>query len=322
MHDRKPSGQLTEVTVTGRRVALCRLLGIVVALALLSLGCRTEAVRRAALVPHLQPTPYTGQPMGDVRAAIKLGSATIAEAGDPEEVSDANAGIEIPRWHGNAAVQLRVGDNTTFAIMYDHGFAGGARKLDVTQPDPDNGDVSGLGVGFHYSIPTSNPGLRIGLSTDLVFYSIPFIEYRSCLDFCGGGQPITDVTQDRETVSVLSVGFIPSWKIDDRWTFYGSITLRNHPTVDKKTIENVAVADEEPIESGPFNVIGAAGAEFHMGGGWRAAVQIYQPIYASPATYLPTMGVSFTIPLARVQPRPSPTLVPPPPPVNRAPGSQ
>lgn len=288
--------------VVARQTAL---LCSVMAMALLAAGCSTQGVRRAALVPHLQPTARTGQPMGPARAAISLASVSTLGLGKPEEVDGANAGVEIPRWHASAAARIRVTRDFDLGLLYDHGFELGARKLDSTQPDSDNGDVSGAGFGAHYSIPTSIEGFRIGIASNLLIYSVPYIEYRTCIDGCAGN-PFLDISRHRDNIAVLSQSVIPSWKIDDRWTIYASITARNHPTVDKKSIESVVAPNDEPIEAGPFNIIVNAGADIDLGHGIRAAAHVYQPVYAEPVKYGPTIGLSLTLPLFREPARPQP----------------
>jgi hypothetical protein len=105
---------------------------------------------------------------------------------------------------------------------------------------------------------------------------------------------------------------IPSWKPNERWTVFASLTGRNHPTVDKKGREGVEILADEEIEGGPLNVVANAGAECALGNGFRAAVHVYQPVYGDPVAYKPTVGVNITLPLwreRRVDPSPGP-LVP------------
>jgi len=280
----------------------------VAAAATLCVGCTQFSVRRAALVPHQQPTLRSGQGMGVNKHEVSLGTPTLASLTSPKEVDGANAGVVLPRWEFNGAWRVQASPNFDIGLVVDWGLDKGSRSVDDDQPDPDNGDVRGGGFSFGYSFVASE-ALRIGLTADLLFYSIPYVEYRTCVSGCV--VDFTDVKHDRETVPVFSIGITPSWRMSPNWAVFGGANLRNHPTIEKGDVELlVEVFDDEEVEPGPGNIVAAAGVEFTMGNGLRMMAYIFQPVYADPVQYGPTIGVNFTIPIGHFQTQP--TLVPAP----------
>src|SRR5690606_36364727 len=100
------------------------LLGVVASGALAT-GCGTFSVRRAALVPHQQPTQRSGQPMGAYRAEVALGAASVVELAEPREADGANAGVHIPQTQLNAGLRLRASSNFDVGFLWDYGLERG-----------------------------------------------------------------------------------------------------------------------------------------------------------------------------------------------------
>jgi hypothetical protein len=271
-------------------------------------ACTTYTVRKSALAPHIAPPMRSGQDMGGATAEAAVGASALARGKAPVEGEDANAGLYIPRVEVVGALRKRISEDLDLGILYDHGFRRGAYATSEDQPEPRNGSVYGFGVSGFYSVPTGSPGLRVGIGLDLLTYSIPYVEYRTCVDFCGG-TPYTRVDHDRDSVGVYSLAVIPSWK-SGRFTLFGGGTVRNHPTIEKGSIEGVLDSDDE-VDSGPPNFIVHAGLDVELGQGIRAMAMVYQPVDRSPVEYAPTLGVGLTLPLGRYKP-PKPAAAPPP----------
>jgi hypothetical protein len=297
-----------------------RMRGSAVVVLLVS-ACGTYKVQRAALVPHQQPLLRSGQP-GEGRGEIALGASAIS-LGDPEVAPGANAGLYIPSVEVNAAVRLRPTPNLDIGLMWDHGLRKGADAIQPGQPPLEHGDVMGAGLSVFYSAPTPNPALRIGVGTDLIFYSVPWIEYTACVSNCGL-EPWLITDEEREMVPVLAVGVIPSYRLSSQLALFGGLTVRNHPTIKRTEYQNgteVLFEDDAP-EAGPANFIASAGLEAQLGGGFRLAAILYQPIQSEPARYPPSLGFTMTIPLGRppapapagTVPAPYPPAAPPYPP--------
>jgi hypothetical protein len=262
---------------------------LVLACSIFTAACSQYSVRRAALVPNLAPTPRTGQPL-DGQAELHLGTAHAVSIADPS--TSENVGVHVPRIDLNGAVRLRIGADTDIGFVYDEGFEAGSISVRPDQPTP-SGNVRGGGVSVHTSFPIA-PEWRLAFAADVLLYSIPYVEYRTCTNCM---EAWTDISERRVATLVASLGVIGSWRRGP-WTVFGGLTMRNHPTTRLSSVEIFASSDED-VSAGPFNVIAAIGAEYAFGPGLRAQLQIYQPIAQDPVAYMPTIAVSFAIPFAR-----------------------
>jgi hypothetical protein len=258
-------------------------------------GCSRYSVRRAALVPHAAPTMRDGQPMGDAVAAVDLGVQTLVQTRDPAEGDD-TAGLHIPRIQTNGGLRFQPAEGLDIGIIYERGWADGATSLAEDQPDTE-GDAQGFGVTMGYSMATGDPNFRVGLSLDLINYNVPYVEYRTCVENCGIS-PYTDVDRHKVNVGAIAVGAIPSYQ-HGPWTFFGSLTLRNHPTVPRGGTEGPIDGDD--IEGGPLNAIVAAGASFTTPARVKASILVYQPMTNDPVDYSPTVAVMISLPLGNRQ---------------------
>lgn len=271
--------------------ATTRLLPVALGAALAAGACTTTSVRRAALVPHMQPTMRDGQPMNDAIGELGVGVSTLVQTHAPSE-GNTEAGVWIPRLQANGALRFQPIKDFDMGLIYEQGFKSGAKQISPDIPEP-HGDAYGLGLTMGYSIPTGEPGLRIGVALDLIRYSVPYVEYRTCVDFCGG-VPWTEVDRANVGVGVVSLGFVPSYN-QGPWTVFGSLTLRNHPTVQRGGVE-VGVVNDEDVESGPMNAVLAGGASYTLPARVKLSMIIYQSLSSDPVNYGPTMAASFTLP--------------------------
>lgn len=300
---------------------MSRLFAWSVPLAFVATACTTYSVRRAALVPHQQPIQRSGQSLGDSRVEVGLGSPTLGSFVEPKEAQGANAGIVLPRHEVTGNFRARVTENLDLGLIWDHGFDQGSRKVNDDMPNPENGDVYGYGVSIYFAAPL-DPSFSVGIGADLLLYSIPYVEYRTCVDNCFG-EPFTIVDEDRDTIPVMSLGVIPSWKLNENMVFFAGATLRNHPTIEKSDIEVIDFDDEE-VDMGPENLVLSAGVEVQLRNGLRGMLYVHQPAAGGPVNYGPTFGIGIALPLVREQRRPQgmaqqpitapPGPYPPPPP--------
>jgi len=293
---------------------------IAIPLLLCSAACSTYTVRKSALAPHITPPMRNGQNLMGAAAEAAVGTSAVARASDPVEGPDANAGLYIPRVEVTAALRKRISEDMDLGLLYDHGFRRGAIATSEDQPEPNNGSVYGGGVTGFYSVPTGTPGLRVGIGLDLLMYSVPYVEYRTCVDFCGS-EPYSRVDHDRDSIGVYSLAVIPSYHTG-RITLFGGGTVRNHPTIEKGSIEGPLDSDDE-VDSGPPNFILSGGIDVELGQGIRAMAIVYQPMDKDPVDYGPTLGLGLTLPLGRHHepppPPPQPYAYPPPQPYGYPP---
>ncbi|HTE55938.1 MAG TPA: hypothetical protein VK698_34030 [Kofleriaceae bacterium] len=270
-------------------------------------GCSTYSVRKSALAPHMAPPMRSGAGLGESAAEASFGASTLVSGAPPEEGAGANAGLHIPRRELGGALRGGVTRNLDLGILWDYGLRQGAYKTNQDEPSPQNGSVWGAGFSTFYSIPSVFPGVRIGIGLDLMRYSVPYVEYRTCVEYCDAG-PYTTVKHDREGINVYSLSIIPSWR-SGRITLFGGGTLRNHPTVAKGEVE-YGTYDDDEVEEGPTNLVVTAGAEIELVAGVRLLGMVYQPMSEDPVRYGPTIGVALTVPLARRAPPPPPRSAP------------
>jgi hypothetical protein len=274
---------------------------------LLCAGSGTQKVQRAALVPHQQPNQRSGQPIGDNHQELAFGTSTLSVITDPKEAPDANAGLFIPRYHISGAARFRASRRLDVGLLWDYGLDKGSKAIQDGQPPVDNGDVFGGGLSMHYSAAAGDD-VNIGIGIDMLLYSIPYVEYRTCID-----PPcipeFDSVTRERDTIPVVAVGLTPSWKLSPQIAAFGGVTARNHPTIPRTEIEGPQLFEDDPVEAGPLNFIANAGVEYTLANGMRAMVHVFQPIFADPVRYGPTFGAQFTIPLGRDKPAVGPLPV-------------
>jgi hypothetical protein len=262
-------------------------------------GCSTYSVRRSALAPHIAPPMRSGHGMGDASAEAAFGASALASTARPAQ-GDEGAGLHIPSVELGGALRGRLTDYLDAGLLIDYGMRQGATSTSDDQPTPKNGSVMGAGASLFLSVPTASPALRLGVGLDLMAYSIPYVEYRTCIENCAG-HPYTTVDEDRETIGVYSLSLVPSWRVG-RVTLFGGGTVRNHPTIDKGSVQGEDLDLIDDVEPGPLNLVVSAGAELELGAGVRAMGLVYQPLTADPVDYAPTFGVALTVPLGRRAP--------------------
>jgi hypothetical protein len=229
---------------------------------------------------------------------FSFGSASVASAGTPR-LGDPDAGIEVPRVDLNGAFRFKIGQDVDLGFVWDQGLDEGAVSLAPDQPSTNNGDVYGGGLSLGYSAAfPDEPRFRMGLTVDLLFYSVPFVEYRTCIENCQGQPMLTTMDRGRAGIPVVAIGAVPSFRLD-RLTLYGGFTLRNHPTVERGEIEEDLDLDDgdEEVSGGSFNVVASVGLDVEVTSSLRASLQIYQPLTETPVRYLPTIALGIALPI-------------------------
>lgn len=264
-------------------------LGLVLALSVAS-GCAVKRVNRAAMVPHMTPTLRSGAPF-EAPAELMVGASSVAHTWLGS--SDDSAAVEIPGTQAEAAARLRVTDNVGLGLLYARGFGATAERIKSTQP-PVDGDVSGAGMSINGSIPTSDPRWRVGLNAEFVVWKVPYVEYSTCIDNCGG-VPWTTVEEDTASVGQFALGVVPTYSTG-KVNLWGGVTVRTHPTIEQKGVE-VGVDTTDEVEAGSFNTVASLGADIDVGSGVRVGATAYQVLHGRPASYGPSLAATITIPL-------------------------
>lgn len=270
---------------------------------LLASACVDRTFNRAALVPHATPRMTSGQPL-EGRGQLSLGASSVAHLGDPELGDDPNAGVEIPGTQLFGALKGRIGKHASFGFLYENGLDRGAKKVNKSQPDVDGGSVHGYGFTLDLAIPIDDKW-TFGIGADAMLWDVPYTSY----EVLGGAVTIRDEGSD--TVESLAASITPSYKVDTDLALFGGLTIRNHPTIQQKGMDQVIDDLDLDVDSGPANFLVSAGVEGALlDGNVRLMAVAYYDLSRNPAKYGPGMGVMLSLPLGR---RSAPQQQPPPP---------
>jgi hypothetical protein len=282
------------------------LLGVV--LLLLIAGCNVNRVNRAALVPHMTPTLRSGAPM-ETPAELSAGASSLAHT--KLGSSDDSAAVEVPGTQIEGAMRLRLG-RASLGLIYAEGLDSGARPIKDDQPPVEAGNTRGYGFTVSGAIPTGDPRWHVGVNVELMTWSVPYVEYETCIQNCGI-ETWMYREEGRASVSQAAIGILPTYSAGT-WNVWGGVSVRNHPTIEQKGIE-VGIDFEDEVEEGEFNTMPSAGADVELGGGFRAGLTVYQVVQGKPASYGPGIAAMITIPLGQRDAARSPAPPPPGPPM-------
>jgi hypothetical protein len=265
----------------------------VVALAPLALatGCLipTYIQHRAAFVPHSTPVLTDGQPL-DQAAQIAFGASNIADPVAPTAGSP-NVGTAVPGTQLRGELALRVGDRGSVWVAGEQGLASTAHPVTSTQPPIDNGDVIGAGGGMSFYIHDRafHPEFSIAVSAEFLFWSVPWVQYTSCVQNCNGpGFTFSDKGTDLEPTIAFDV--TPSYRIG-AFTVFAGVTFRNQPSIDEKETTNEA--GDPDVNPGPYNVTLHAGLEWEIVHALKLMLSVQQTVTTDPIDYGP--GFAFMI---------------------------
>jgi len=271
-------------------------------------GCSVYAQHRAALVPHATGLPTDGQPMSSI-AEVSVGADNLVDLIAPTK-GDQTQGDVVPKEQLRGQAMFRIGRNFALGGVYEHAIAQNATVLSPSEPAIKDATLAGPGVQAMYSIETGEPGFRVGLATEIVFWNIPWVEYTSCIQNCVvPGYTYSD--RGASVVPTLAFAIVPSYRTGPL-TYFGGFTARNQPTITEKTITTVPDSDGD-VQGGPFNITAHAGVAVELGAGVRASLMVHQTITRDPIAYGPGVGLMISLPLGRDQPR---IAQPPPPPAT------
>jgi hypothetical protein len=265
-------------------VASCVVLGFATA-------CANYATHQAAFVPHATPVPGDGQPL-DTPAQIGVGASSI-DLTQPS-ASDPNAGDAVPKVQMRGSLDGQFGRYMTFGASLEHGEV--AEPVTPYQPALGNSGATGYGLHVQGSIPTGLRGLRIALSAEAVAWSVPYIQYDTCVQNCGAGNNGYTVSyQGNDNVTTWAFGLVPSYRTG-AWTVYGGATLRDQPTTAAKF--DTTSPGDAGVDAGPTNLTVHAGVEYDVRV-IKLAVAIHDTVTSAPITYGPSIAAMVSIPLGK-----------------------
>lgn len=261
-----------------------RALLVVVSLA----GCIPSPVyrvQRSARVPRLAAPLRSGEPL---RGPIEL--AVSGTAGNHGDLVSHDAAIEVPSQQMRGELRMRIGRGE-ISPFYEQAIESSIESLDSTQAPVDHDAPYAVGVATRYSFATSSPGLSIGTSFEVMNWSLPYVEYRTCIDNCLGVSG-TKRYSGTEEMMLAGFGLTPTYRSGPLAVFAGAYT-RRHPTIVRKGQE-VGPEDDRDTDPGHYNLLVHAGIEYDASYVSLIA-NIAQDLTADPVRYGPSVGLGLAV---------------------------
>lgn len=257
-------------------------------------------VQRAARVPRPAAPLRTGEPL-----AGPVGISFEATAGDTAELANEKKALEVPSQQVRGELRVRIGRGE-IAPFYEQSIESSYGQLDPTQASVGEGTAVGYGLATRYSIATPSPHVSIGTALEMMSFSMPVIEYRTCVENCEVNNVYgTEVHEGTESTGSFGLGITPTYR-SGPVAFYGGMYMRRHPTIERKGTEIGGEYDED-ISGGSYNVLLHAGVEYRTSAvSFGASIQ--QNIASDPVNYGPSVGFSIAlhVPDSFRLPRPRP----------------
>jgi hypothetical protein len=250
-------------------------------------------VQRAARVPHAAVPLRTGQPLaGPVE--LTVGASNLDDVIAPER-GDAATGVEVARRQVRGELRFRIGRHGEAALVHERGVGPPAHRLDDGTAPIGDGDPHGTGGALRYAILDDTRKFALGIDVEVLQWSLPYVEYRTCVENCVGS---SGTTIDRGTVHETTVGFglTPTYR-HRRWVVFGGAFVRNHPTVVRKGTE-YSTMNSEDVEGGPTNVLLHAGFAYQLLDGISVLLLGHQNVTTDPVRYGPGLAVALSASLS------------------------
>ena len=246
-------------------------------------------VQRSVRVPRATVPLRTGQPLaGPVE--VTLGASHAATVSKPK-LGDTSSAIEIPKYQGRGELRIRMAQNGELALIHERGVGDSTIKLDSTQAPVNGGTPHGTGFAMRYAARGEH--LVVGLEMELLAWSLPHVEYRTCVENCGLSSNATTIEAGTATKPSVGFGITPSYQRGNL-TLFGGAFARNHPTIERKGTEINGQKDDGGVSGGPMNVLLHAGAAYRFGGWLTAMVVINQDLIQDPVHYGPGLGFALS----------------------------
>lgn len=267
-------------------------------------GCTNYVQHRAAFVPHPTPIATTGQPQSTL-SKFSIGAPVLGDLGSPTAATTPAAGIGVPTRQIRGALSFAPTENLVLSLAHEQGLRGSATNISRSIPELPDRNVFGFGFGIAYSIPTSEPGLRIGLATELMSWESPWVAYTS--DTSNGN---TVVERGSSSVPTIGAALTPSYRVGDV-TVFGGATIRNHPTLDEKVHQQGYTSPPE-VQMGSANVTLAAGVAYQYEA-FEVGLDVHQTVASDPVNYGPSIGLWVAVGGGEKRKQRAPDVLPQPP---------
>lgn len=226
----------------------------------------------------------------DQQVGFEAGATNLADLLAPTSGATGTrppAGIAVAQHQARMAFAIAPTHALRVTYFHERAFHSDSHEISPTIPPLDDRSALGYGMGIDGSIPTSTPGFRIGVATELEIWSCPYVSYTS--ETTGGS---LTVDEGRSNVGTVALGLTPSYR-SGHWTGYGNVTMRNHPTMIEKQSSDLIPPDPE-VTGGPLNVVAAAGVAFRQDN-VEVALDVHQTVTTDPVQYGPAIGLWMRI---------------------------
>jgi hypothetical protein len=251
-------------------------------------------VQRTARVPHPAAPLRTGEPLaGPIE--LSVGASSIGDVTSPELV-DHQASVEVAREQMRSELRIRLGKRGEVAPIFEQAMAGSMQALDSTQAPVESGAPTGIGIATRYSFETGAPGFSFGVGVEAMSWEIPYVEYRTCVEYCEENHVGNEINHGYESVSTLGLSLTPTYRRGNLALFGGAYT-RRHPTIVRKGTEMYAGDYDQDVDGGRYNWLLHAGVEYRLPiVSLMATVQ--QNLTRDPVQYGPSFGfaIAFRVP--------------------------
>jgi len=262
-------------------------------------------VQRSARVPRAAAPLRTGEPLA---GPIALSVEGIA--GGSSELGEETSALEVPRQQIRSELRIRI-KRAELAPFYEQAIESSYDALDPTQAPVREGAASTKGFATRYSFATPDPNLNIGIGMEFLSYTMPYVEYRTCVEWCeeNGVSGTTKYTGTESTGS-LAVALTPTYRFGNVAVF-GGVYGRRHPTIRRKGTE-VGMEYDQDIEKGDMNWLLHAGVELNASV-FSFSASIQQDLTREPVMYGPSVGLAIAVHVPELASRrPSPPAEPAP----------
>lgn len=249
-------------------------------------------VQRDIRAAHATAPLWSGSPMqGPVDVAV--GASNLVDARAPRLGDDPTIASEIPSAQVRGELRFRLGTYAQLAMIHDHAISSTYRALDPTQAPVSHGTAQSFGLAIRGSIPDEEvPGLSIGLGFELLEWSLPYVEYRSCVADCGNS-PLQEMNTGDDTLLEPALQFIPSYR-RGALTIFAGVYATPQARIVRKDWEIGAKDYDSDIDRSGFNFIANAGAELRFGY-VSVLAQIQQDLSSDPVSYGPSLGIGLAL---------------------------
>lgn len=243
-------------------------------------------VQRSARVPRPTVPLRTGEPLaGPIE--LTLGASSLAQIKKPTGSED--KAMELPDHQVRGELRIRIGRGE-IAMVHERAV-GRSTKLDETQADVEgSGQPWAAGTAIRYAIQPRGAPWSIGLELELLSWMVPYTEVRTCVENCEGVDPYQEI-HSRSGEMTVGFGITPAYRIG-RWTVFGGVFARNHPTIVRKGDE-LFETNFEDTEGGPMNTLVHAGAAVRFGA-FTALLLVNQNLDRDPVFYGPGIGLALS----------------------------